>query len=174
MSVVMLLFDTGAAAVRVYAALMFVAAGLTKFHDRDGFAATVAAYRLLPAGAAAVIAAMLPPIELAIGAALVVPDLRIAAPAAAMLLALFALAAAINLMRGRRDLDCGCGTGARIGWGLVAGNLALSILLVATLGAGQPPLGLMAAAAALSFGLWLCARVRATLAALPPLRRQMA
>lgn len=169
MSAATLIADTAAVAVRDYAALLFVAAGFAKLRDRDGFAATAGAYRLLPAAAVPVVAAVLPPVELAVGVALLVPGLAIAAVGGAALLALFALAAAINLVRGRRDLDCGCGTGARIGWELVAGNLALAVLLLAALGAGTPPPMLLGAAAALATGLWLCARIRATLAALPPL-----
>lgn len=174
MSALSLLADTAATAILVYAALLFVAAGGAKLRDLDASTAAIAAYRLLPAGAVRPVAMLLPGVELATGILLLLPGAPIAVAGAALLLTLFAFAVAINLARGRRDLDCGCGTGARIGWRLVGGNLALAALLLATQAAARPPAMLAAAAVMLALGLWLCVRVQAVLAALPPLRRRVA
>jgi hypothetical protein len=50
------------------------------------------------------------------------------------LLAVFAVAMAVNLVRGRTQIDCGCslgyGGGPSLGWGLIARNLAIAALLV--------------------------------------------
>ena len=51
------------------------------------------------------------------------------------MLVVFAAAMAINLNRGRTDLECGCGTaaiGQHLQWRLVARNGGLACILVAT------------------------------------------
>lgn len=123
--------------LRVALALLLAAAAVHKLRDVDAFCASVTAYELLPHAALGVFARVVPIAELAIAAALVVPaTARAGALAAAALLALYALAIAINLARGRRDLDCGCfGASARqtIGPSLVARNLVLIAAALATL-----------------------------------------
>jgi len=124
--------------LRAALALLFVAAAAHKLRDRDGFRASLEAYRLLPAGALAPAARALPLVELATAALLVTPRAgRAGALAAASLLLLYALAMGVNLARGRRDLDCGCtGPGARggkIGGALLARNALLVAAALATL-----------------------------------------
>ena len=121
-------------------ALLLVAAALHKLRDRDAFRATLEAYALLPAPLLSPLARAVPLLELSAAALLVTSR---AAPAggalAALLLAVYALAMGVNLLRGRRDLDCGCmGPGARstVGPGLVVRNL---VLLFAALAAGFFP-----------------------------------
>jgi len=94
-----------AATLRAALALLFLVAATHKLRDPARFRATLAAYRLVPAAMApAVVAA-----ELGVAAALVVPGVRVPAlAAAAALLAVYAGAVAVNLARGRTDLDCGC------------------------------------------------------------------
>src|SRR2546425_10159919 len=90
------------------ALLCFVAAG-HKLRDRDRFRATLAEYRLLPAGLVPLAAALVVAVEVAAAGALLVPGARAAGlVAAAALLVLYGAAIAINLARGRRDIDCGC------------------------------------------------------------------
>lgn len=99
-------------------------AGLPKLRDRAGMLIAVQGYRLLPAAAERLVAAVLPLLEVGLGALLV---LGLGAPwvpaAATVLFLVFFLALSFNLLRGRRDLDCGCftfaapqGTVPRIGW----------------------------------------------------------
>jgi hypothetical protein len=97
-------------ALRAGLALLLATGALAKLRDPRGFADAVAGYRLLPAGLAAPAAAAFVACELALAAALFVPALRVfAALWVAGLLALYGFAIAVNLARGRRDIDCGCG-----------------------------------------------------------------
>jgi hypothetical protein len=125
-------------ALHTAVALVFLEAAYGKFADRAGFEGVVANYRLLPERLVGALANMLPPLEALIGGWLLTGLGALwASAAAAALLALFAAAMGVNLLRGRREIDCGCGrAGLRqpIGWGRVARNLILGVLL---LGAGD-------------------------------------
>lgn len=117
---------------RIGVACLFAVAAVAKLRRHDDWAAAVAGYRLLPDVFVLPVARMLPPFEIAVAAGLVA-GLPLAFAGAAGLLALFAVAMAINLLRGRRDVDCGCDPSARpkpIGWALVARNLCLGSLMV--------------------------------------------
>jgi hypothetical protein len=128
-------------ALRVAAALLFVAAAAHKLRDVDGFRQALAVYAILPAPAVAPAAAALIAVEIAVGIGCALPA---AAPGACLagigLLALYSGAIALNLARGRRRIDCGCGgPGGRrpLSPGLVARNAALgALLLLAALPAG--------------------------------------
>ena len=117
--------------------LLFLVAAAHKLRDRGRFRATLADYRLLPAALVPAAGVFFPAIEAALAATLVVPALRAPGLAgAAALLAVYSLGIAINLARGRRDLDCGCaGPAARrpiSGW-LVARNVTLAAAALALL-----------------------------------------
>jgi Methylamine utilisation protein MauE len=111
---------------------VFGAAALAKLRALDAFVGVVHNYRLVPEPLERPIAYALPVFELAIAVAVLAPATRVpAASAAAILLALFAGAMAINLGRGRRDIDCGCfATVLRqhLSWPLVLRNLLLATL----------------------------------------------
>lgn len=97
-------------ALRAGLALLFASGALAKLRDLRGFADAVAGYRLLPAALAAPAAAAFVAAELALAAALFVPALRVSASlGVAGVLLLYGFAIAVNLARGRRDIDCGCG-----------------------------------------------------------------
>jgi hypothetical protein len=97
-------------ALRAGLALLLASAAVAKLRDLRGFVAAVAGYRLLPATLAAPAAASFVAGELLLAACLWLPPLRAAsALGAALLLSLYGIAIAINLARGRRDIDCGCG-----------------------------------------------------------------
>ena len=114
-------------------ALLFASAALQKLRDLPGFAAAVAAYRLLPAATG--LAWLLPLAELLVAGGLLATASRAwAAPGGAVLLGLYAAAIAINLQRGRTELACGCGGPNErrpIAAWMVWRNLALALGLVA-------------------------------------------
>ena len=122
-------------------ALLFVVAALHKLRDRDAFRATLDAYALLPSALTAPLARAVPLVELVAALLLVVPRAAaVGASIAVLLLSVYALAMGVNLLRGRRDLDCGCmGPGARspIGPELLVRNL---FLIVVALVAGFAPI----------------------------------
>jgi hypothetical protein len=107
-------------------ALLFANAGLHKLLDRPRFAAQLAEYRLLPAGLVAFTGTLLGAVELLLAVALLVPGSReIAGLVAAVMLVGYAFAIAINLLRGRSYIDCGCGDTPQMlsGWLLVRNAL---------------------------------------------------
>jgi hypothetical protein len=113
-------------------ALVFAQAAWHKLRDLRAFALAVAAYELMPAPLAPLAAAQLLVAELSLVGMLLLPAARPGAALAALsLLALYSAAIAVNLARGRRDIDCGC-TGPALrqplsGW-LLARNAALGAL----------------------------------------------
>jgi uncharacterized membrane protein YphA (DoxX/SURF4 family) len=111
-------------------ALVFGAAALAKLRDLDMFQGVVTQYRLLPASLVRPFVRVLPVVEIGAALALLLPATRALAAATLVgLLVLFAAAMAINLARGRSDIDCGCFIGAqkqRISWALVVRNLVLA------------------------------------------------
>jgi hypothetical protein len=124
-------------ALRAALTLLLVAAAIHKLRDLRTFRATLAEYRLLPAQAVALGAAGIAAAELALAVGLHVAP-REALFGTAALLVVYAGAIAINLARGRRDLDCGCGGARRtISEKLVARNVTVAALAVA----GLLPLG---------------------------------
>jgi len=99
------------------------------------FEAALADYRLLPAAATRPAATLIVAAELASAAALLyLPTRTAGALASLVLLAVVTGAVALNLLRGRRDIRCGCGGpehAQTLSWGLVARNVALAALALA-------------------------------------------
>lgn len=106
------------------------------------FLDTVLAYRLLPAPVAVGVAAVLPALQLALGAALLfAPTLRRAACWASVLLFLAFLAAQTSAYARELDIGCGCfGESAeRIGWRSLATAGAGVVLSIVGLAGTRPP-----------------------------------
>ncbi len=114
-------------------ALLFAVAACHKLRSFESFTEVFAAYRVLPDAWARRTAWLIPGLELATAAALPFAAARRGAlPAAMGLLIAYAFGIAINLVRGRRDLDCGCGaigTGRSIAGWMVWRNLLLVLAL---------------------------------------------
>jgi hypothetical protein len=133
--------------VRIVAAALHAVAGISKLMALEAFAGVVRNYRLLPAMVTRPFAYLVPPIELGLAATLVLLPAASSAPlAASLLLAVFAAAMAINLWRGRTDIDCGCFAGLlrqKLSWALVARNLVLvaALLVIAVAPHGARALG---------------------------------
>jgi uncharacterized membrane protein len=90
-------------------ALLFLVAAVHKLRAPTAFRDQLADYRLVPGRATLAAAAAVVAGELTTGLALLAPSLRLAAPGAALvLLFAYSFAIALNLVRGRRDIDCGC------------------------------------------------------------------
>jgi hypothetical protein len=123
-------------------ALLMVWSAGHKLRDLEAFRAALAGYRLLPRGALRPAVAILIVAELAIGLGLLLPGWTArAALAAAGLLALYSSAIAANLLRGRREIDCGCaGPAGRRGLGpplLVRNALLIGVALCSALPAAS-------------------------------------
>jgi hypothetical protein len=91
-------------------ALLFASAALHKLRDLTRFEEIFTAYGLMPAAAGKRIFWVVPILELAVAAGLAVKVSRPYAGALGIiLLSGYAVAIAVNLRRGHRDLACGCG-----------------------------------------------------------------
>lgn len=163
-------------AVRVLVALAFVASAAGQLRELTAFTGVVANYRILPSPLAGAFGRATPWLLLAAAAACLARPL-FGAPMAAALLVLFAAAMAVNLRRGRTDIDCGCHQGAQkqtLRWVLVGRNLVLAagLLLAAFLpeARGVVPVALGFGAGAAGFALYLAANALWALGAPPPRR----
>jgi len=123
--------------VRVAMALLFLTSVWGKIRRWDEFVGAVANYRLLPALLVAPAAVVVAGGEAVAGVALIAsPLVPLGAGVGAALMLLFATAIGVNVLRGRRAIDCGCDLAARgqpLSGGLVARNLIFAGLLFACL-----------------------------------------
>jgi uncharacterized membrane protein YphA (DoxX/SURF4 family) len=96
-------------ALRLALGAVLLQAAAHKLRDVAAFASAIAAYRLLPERRSRAAAAAFAVAELAIGCALLLPAAGpLPSVAAGALIAVYSLAVAVNLARGRREIDCGC------------------------------------------------------------------
>ena len=125
--------------LRVALSALFATAAFHKATDLRAFASTLRDYRILPAGLGGVLAPAFAAAEAGVAIALLVPGrASAAATAGALLLLAYTAAIATNLLRGRREIDCGCfGPRLRqpISGGLVVRN---AVLVGAALAAALP------------------------------------
>jgi len=135
-----LLDPVATSALSAVLSVIFLTGAWQKLRDLALFQANIDNYRLLPDGLAWPAAILLPLWELAAGALLLFdPTRMVGAVLAIGLLAIVTTAVAINLLRGRTEIDCGCGSlGGHVGdqtlsWGLVARNALLAFAAVLTL-----------------------------------------
>jgi uncharacterized membrane protein YphA (DoxX/SURF4 family) len=135
------------------AAAIFSASGALKFYDVETFRGAVTNYRLIPEWLATPFAWVTPVIECAAALGLLLGPIR--ASAALVLIALlgvFTGAIAINLARGRTDIDCGCFGPAlrqRLSWWLLLRNGALfGLLAIALMPVGARPMDFLDVATA--------------------------
>jgi uncharacterized membrane protein len=119
-------------------AVLWLVGAVQKVTGFKEFCATVREYRVLPKWLAAPSAAIVIGLEIGLGIALVTPIGRsLALGGSAGLMMLYAAAIGVNLLRGRRHIDCGCmGPGYRqplsewlVGRNLVLATAALAALL---------------------------------------------
>lgn len=126
---------TAAILFRFIVGLTFVIAGIAKFSELRAFEQAVWRYDILPARVVRPTARLIPAFEVLFGGALVVGlFMRVSASGLGISVVVFAIAIAVNLLRGR-VIDCGCavaGTPERIGWSSVARNLVLAAMAAIT------------------------------------------
>ena len=122
--------------------LLFLLAAVHKLTALQKFRATLSAYEVLPGALTAPASILIPFIEALLGTAwLLAMQPVIVAFTSAAVLGGYTSGIAINLLRGRIYIDCGCSMGGSAGrdqqlsWGLVARNC---ILIVAALTATVP------------------------------------
>jgi hypothetical protein len=115
--------------------LLFALAGAHKLRARAEFAETLAGYRVLSARLVPRASLLVPTFECLIAVGLLIASARqTASLAGAALLTVYAGAMGMNLLRGRRQLDCGClgpRGGGRISPALVLRNMLVALALAA-------------------------------------------
>jgi hypothetical protein len=169
------LLAAASVAGRICVGLVFLLAAAQKAMHWRILPGVIANYRLMPRWMNLPVATFLPPAEMILAVLLLSAQARPWPALAAMaLLALFAAAMAINIKRGRDQIDCGCGESflrQTLNWALVARNCLLVALLVPSLAMAAPvtmPLSLAVSGVAASLGLFLLYLLLNILAALPP------
>jgi len=114
---------------------------------------------------------LLPPVELILAVMLLSGFAQgWTALAAIALLALFAIAMAINLHRGRAMIDCGCGQSflkQTLSWSLIARNAVLAALLLPSLGAAAVSMPNLVAGCSAGLAFALLYLIANTISALP-------
>src|SRR5258708_3416939 len=118
--------------------LIFGASAAMKFRDLASFESSVANYLLLPASFQKPFAYFVPLAEAAAAAGVLIdPVRRISAIGLFLLMLMFTGAIAINLIRGRTNIDCGCfGPALRqelSGWLLIRNLFLMLVALTMTL-----------------------------------------
>lgn len=98
--------------LRASLGLLLVAAAVHKLRGLREFVRTLADYRLLPRFGVHLVAPLVPVLELGVAGALLVPGVGGPLAAAALFVG-YSAAIALNLGRGRRHIDCGCGGPSR-------------------------------------------------------------
>ncbi|MEM7020922.1 MAG: MauE/DoxX family redox-associated membrane protein [Pseudomonadota bacterium] len=89
---------------------IFLSAAWHKWRDLETFRETLANYQLLPTALLPIAAVLVPLAELVAGFGLLIPfAYPFAAVIATALMLMYLSAIGINLLRGRRRIDCGCG-----------------------------------------------------------------
>jgi hypothetical protein len=117
---------------RLAMAAVFLQAAAHAMQDWPAYEAVVQDYRLATRLMARLAAKAMPPAQIAAAILLLIPGAMHAGPALGLaLMAMFTGAIAINLLRGRVFIDCGCGgaAGQHISMGLIIRNLTLCALL---------------------------------------------
>ncbi|MEP7245739.1 MAG: MauE/DoxX family redox-associated membrane protein [Gammaproteobacteria bacterium] len=112
--------------------LLFGSAVFTKMRAPSLFLATLKEYRIVPTISVRLVGGLIGAAEFAVSAGLLWPATRpVSGFAGAGLLLLYSGAIAVNLSRGRRDMDCGCGLQPRtIGSWMVVRNIFLAAALL--------------------------------------------
>ena len=130
--------------------LLFLLSAVHKLTELDRFRTTLSAYEILPAALVVPASIVVPMIEAGFGAIWLGGSVHTsAAIGTACLLGGYTFAIAINLMRGRVHIDCGCsmsgmaGKEQQLSWGLVLRNsILIAIALAAMLPVVERPIGI--------------------------------
>jgi Methylamine utilisation protein MauE len=114
-------------------AWLYLSAAVHKLRDISDFRGVITTYRVVPEVLVGAVAWLVVGIEAAIGFGVLFRQ-PIAFAGAAMVLFGYAAVIGLNLLRGRRFIDCGCGGAAQpLSVGLVVRNVVLAMAAVCAL-----------------------------------------
>jgi hypothetical protein len=126
-------------------AALFGSAAFSKLRESAVFIATLEDYRLVPRKMSGLVGVLIISLECAVAAGLLWPATRATSGLiGAGLMLIYGSAIAVHLIRGRREIDCGCSLQRRpIARWMVVRNLIFAAMLSAlTLGIAERPLGI--------------------------------
>jgi hypothetical protein len=143
------------ATIIVFIALIFARAAVHKVTEFTEFTGFVNDYHLVPERLVRPVSMGIVGAEVAAVALQLVPGGQVAGLAiAAAMLALYAVAMGINILRGRTHIECGCGGAVQpLSWALVARNAVLVMLAGTAMLTGPLSLDIAGTAAAIGCGL---------------------
>jgi len=137
------LLAVGGATVAGALGAMMLVSGAEKLRRHDDFLGTLAGYRLLPDAMLETAAWALGGLETALGVAFLLHLApQVAGGVSACLFVVFAMAMAINLVRGRTDVSCGCVPGLErtpLSWAGVGRSGGFVVLSALTAQGGALP-----------------------------------
>lgn len=120
--------------------ILFLLAAMHKLAGIPVFEAALSDYQLIPVSLVPFVSRVIPGLELALGLGWLLSYQRLAvAIGSAMLLVIYTAAIAINLLRGRVHIGCGCGFGGStedeqpLSSGLLVRNLALAVVAISAI-----------------------------------------
>lgn len=121
---------------------LFAVGAMQKLANTAYLRQVISDYQILPRTWSPLLARTAPLVELGSGLALLIPASRTTAlGAVTLLLGAYSAAIALNIVRGRRDIDCGCaGPGQEqtlSGWLLGRNAVLITLALLAVLGPQQ-------------------------------------
>lgn len=145
---------------------VFLGGAVAKWRERELFAAAMENYELIPAATVPAASVALIVAEAAVGLLLMSPWLRPWPQLAGIaLLAVVTVAVAINLLRGRDHISCGCGGASgeqSLSWALVLRNLVFALVLAGAAVAAAPRALVWLDYAVVPFGAALLVGIYAT------------
>lgn len=114
---------------------LFLSAALKKSMSFSVFRATLEGYQIIPAHLLLPVSILVVVFEFILCGMWIVESLRPAAAiGSSMILALYAIAIGINLLRSRSHISCGCGWNEQsLSWGLVTRNGIYILIVLSTL-----------------------------------------
>jgi hypothetical protein len=120
------------ATIVICLSLLFAISAAHKLRDPSAFQSAMEEYRLLPPALLGIMAKILIASEVIASVLVLIPNTRnVGFGFILTLLLVYTLGISFNLLRGRRDIDCGChGPAAKqtLSWWLVSRNLVFAVL----------------------------------------------
>lgn len=123
--------------LRVFLAFIFIGSALSKINNFDKHIGIISDYKILPPNLSKVAGRLDFIAELVVGLFLIVGFLKpLVVLGAVLLFLIYNVAISINLLRGRKEISCGCGGilgNHQLSWKLVTRNIFLIVITLSIL-----------------------------------------
>ncbi|QSX23449.1 MauE/DoxX family redox-associated membrane protein [Priestia megaterium] len=123
--------------IRVFLAFIFISSAVSKYNNFDKHIGIISDYKILPSSFSRIAGRFDFTAELCVGILLLIGFLKpLAVSISVLLLLIYIVAVSINLLRGRKEISCGCGGilgNHQLSWKLVARNIFLVLTIISIL-----------------------------------------